>query len=105
MDEQGEQLEAWEDARVREADEVGSAAQFARKTAIAALKAGDANLARNAAIVYGIFVDKANVMAGKPRVEHKASRQDRDQLLRKVSELREKQGEDATRRKPRRASA
>lgn len=47
-----------------EADEAGASAQVARLACLQALSDGDARLARAAAIAYGIFVDKAQILTG-----------------------------------------
>lgn len=56
---------AWEKRRPHEADEAGRAAEKARITAVAAMEQRDARLAQSSAIVYGIFIDKAQLLTGK----------------------------------------
>lgn len=54
----------WAERRSSEADEAGGTAKLARERAVLALIEGDPQMAKAAAIVYGITIDKAQLLSG-----------------------------------------
>lgn len=57
-------MSKWAERRASEADEAGATAKLARERAIVALIEGDPQLAKAAVIVYGVTIDKAQLLSG-----------------------------------------
>lgn len=81
---------AWGDYREQEAAAAGATANFTRQALRRSVEAGESRAARELAVVYGILIDKAELLSGKAtsRIEVWAESQMAVELEEMVNEVR-----------------